>query len=476
MTCFYAISYEMASVDHGLQVGDVIWRSNLPTVYTNPNSVYIANVPTLGPVEDTGTPPVQSADPAAYALFLDLHKVRYVNGTTVQTYGYVTFTEAHKVAGHVFQSMVGLQHMTVTGHIQKLLGTIPPSGYVDRFDASTNDISYSLIPPLQPRIPLMYDGNHFLATAISPIDLPSNENCRLMRSTTGTSGWTADPNSKGYFEKIINASGQYVGMSGTPGFFYSSVDNFVTWVPHAISTYPLHNFVGGIQYRHVRYLNGEFVAVGDQSMIIHSPTASSWQEIPLQYFYPALPQPILKDIDYQGGYYLIIGMNNRTNKSTIFRGPTLQSLITVPFPNENVGDIHPYGSPPFVMLQAMVYHAGRYVVVGCKPSIDTSLYQPLMMTSTDNGMTWTDVSFSGTAYLQGYESYFQDVVYCNGTYIATGPNCTGTSPDGVTWTENVMLGLQFTDLVTNGSITLAQTFECVAYTSDGSTWHDSPTP
>ncbi|GAB3708247.1 hypothetical protein GCM10027592_43160 [Spirosoma flavus] len=233
-------------------------------------------------------------------------------------------------------------------------------------------------------------------------------------------------------------TGQFVAVANIDNKLLTSADG-LTWTEHSSGTY--------LSLKAVHYLNGQFVAVGDEGAIRSSSDGINWKPLTIDY------TMVFKGTAYGNGRYVAVGsyLNEPTNSTSLANlavtsgdglnyalGDVQQlngggnGLYDVAFGNglfAAVGSgaqIHTSTDGKvwvkrynvlFETLNGIAYGGGRFVAVGAG----------LTARSTD-GITWTD-NFTQSANIYG------GVTYGGGQFVAVGFNGgIGTSPDGALWT------------------------------------------
>ena len=220
-----------------------------------------------------------------------------------------------------------------------------------------------------------------------------------------------------------------VAVDNFGGFIRTTTDG-VTWnvVPN-----PANTSLNG-----VRYLNGNFVAVGN-SAIAYSPDGTTW-------YAASTGGSALADVAYGGGVYVAVGTSGAILYST-----NLVSWNAVP------------RIPQTAQLAKVVYGNGVFV------SITAS---NVVIYSAD-GINWYQSLFSSAGTLV-------DVIYTGSQFaMQTSAYGTCTSTDGINWYRNgsyqcnagPSYPAQITSCATNGTVSVAVgSSGTVSVTSDGVNW------
>ena len=207
--------------------------------------------------------------------------------------------------------------------------------------------------------------------------------------------------------------------------------------------------------RNVKYLNGQYMAVGNHGTLLTSPDGESWQKT-------TVGQGIdtLGGIAYGAGKYVLAGHVDYMAGRIFTSDDGVSWHETAAVPHHNFSDVA-FGNGTFVAvggagkmltsadgetwvtnpvtypegnrtsLLSITFAAGKFVAVGMR-SDTGQVYRGSIMTSED-GVHW-QVTYANAAYT------LWDVAYGNGLFVAvggmnTGPCFIATSGDGVTWTQ-----------------------------------------
>jgi hypothetical protein len=426
---------------HGLQVGDYVWRLNMPEL------MYQTGYTPIGPFGDADPAPPPAGSPA-YHDFLVFNRVREVTTDSFTLYDLDSFPYESSASSYLQFSW---KYATfAAGAVQRVL---MPGGVAvmdDPFDAPLPSV---YVRPLAPNWAKLWDGSKFIAEALGPDDIPGNGDQRLMASTTGTSGWTVAPASGSGHGSMAYGDGKHVAWNG---WFGVSTDNLATWTRKPLWEFPLHGIGGGVQFSRVHYLNGEFVAVGERGIIVTSSDGLNWTETDDGTSPTGRQFMTLVSAAFDGTNYVVAGYISG-QYPVVLRGTSLGALSLVSLPHSG----YTFGSGYWGSAADLTYAAGRFVLVGSKlhmadgtPASEGAIrVQPYIATSTDGGATWTDASFAGT-FAQPTQSYLTEIVRCGSVWLATGNNVSATSATGATWVERKHLGESRYGTVTNGSIVL----------------------
>jgi hypothetical protein len=425
--------------NHGLQVGDYVWRQHMPEL------MYKTGLNPIGPFGDAeAAPPASGA--STYKDFLIFNRVREVTADTFTLYDLDTFQTEYDTSSYLRYTWEWVTF--AAGTVQKVM--VDGSTLVVD-DPFTQPLPSQYVRPLSPTWAKLWDGSKFIAEAWGPDDIPGNDTQRLMVSTSGTSGWEVRPASGSGHGRMAYGNARHVAWNG---WFGVSTDNLQTWTRKPLWEFPLHNIGGGVQFANVQFVNGQFVAVGEFGMIVVSSDGLNWTETDNGTAPQYRDKMRLMGVAFDGTHYVVAGyLPNQT--PVLLRGTSLGSLVSVPVPH--VG-------PTFVsgfwgMAADVAYDAGRFVVVGLKlnvldgtPEAENQIrYQPYIATSTDGGATWRDVTCPST-FPKPTACELSRVVRCNGLWLATGNNVSATSADGENWTEIKHLGVNRYGTVTNGAM------------------------
>lgn len=453
VTVQYGATYHLEE-GHGLKVGDLVWRESMPEFR---DELFDSSVIPFGPFSDTGTVPV-STDAPEYAEFYYTHKVRFVSGNRVvlvyeRQYDEDEMLDEQYYRNHLGYSWQGAsaQIATPTGVIRKLTGVQPAPSTPDPFYERD-----AYVPPMRVSYGPYWTGSKFVAI---PINEDPNST-HYLSSVGGVSGWGSPsaivpslPND------IVYHDGSYVVVGGL-GYFHRSVNNMASWSTEIINTFPVANVGGGMRFHTVKYLNGQFITLADKYMIILvSPTGAvgSWNEA-TDAFTAYGNNYFFSDIEWDGTNYILLG----GDQGGVWVGPTLDTLAAKPYtPSQDV---------QFKGLSKVGVSGGRIVVAGSRRAAFMGASEPWIMTSTDHGETWTDVtpdSFASGTYTS---VSLGTPVVCNGKWVIPGTNASYTSDNGVVWTEHPHRGRQRSGAVSSGSLMLASDNRFLVYSTDGITW------
>lgn len=191
----------------------------------------------------------------------------------------------------------------------------------------------------------------------------------------------------------------------------------------------------------VRYLNGNFIAVGGSGgvgVLVTSTDGTTWVQRGISgNNVSGTNNSILLSVAYGGGKYVAVGAQGTILYSSDL---TTWTLVTTAA-----------GTKSF---NRVAYGGGTFVAVGAAG---------IVYSSTD-GVTWTSCSAGATQ--------FNDVIYANGLFVAVGASgAVYTSPDGVTWTSRSAGSSQFNQVIYANSLFVAVGNSSACYTStDGVTW------
>ncbi|MCP4713811.1 MAG: hypothetical protein GY868_01735, partial [Deltaproteobacteria bacterium] len=177
----------------------------------------------------------------------------------------------------------------------------------------------------------------------------------------------------------------------------------------------------------VRYLNGQFVAIGDWDtyhntiFLLSSPTGTDWIRHDSATNLEVMSNiSALKAITYGNGLYLI------ANAGYIYSSPDLYQWTEATVPR----DIS-------YIWEDMAYHNGKFMAVGWDIPSSWAVYH--MITSTD-GLTWTEAN--GAPKADGSDRVVTpgySIKYLNGRFVAGGDaNQVISSTDGANWTDRTI--------------------------------------
>jgi len=207
--------------------------------------------------------------------------------------------------------------------------------------------------------------------------------------------WTYTSNSY-YIWDTAYGEGTYVGV-GYYGTIITSTDNGATWTQRTSGTTA---FLYSVIYNPNDPYGGKFVAVGDGGTILSSPDGITWTNNSIsgstENFY---------SIAYGNYYYVAVSYSGR--------------VYTAYY--NNLSSWTDRGDMTAYTFYDIAYNSTNNLFVAVGSS-------GLIMTSADNGITWT-------ARTSGTTNTLKSIVYANGTFVVAGYNGTIlTSTDGITWT------------------------------------------
>ncbi|WP_020602272.1 putative Ig domain-containing protein [Spirosoma spitsbergense] len=274
-----------------------------------------------------------------------------------------------------------------------------------------------------------------------------------------------------------STTGQFVAVATTGTRLLTSLDG-LTWTAHPSGTYA--------QLKAVRYLNGQYITVGDYGTIRSSTDGITWK-----------PLTIVSGINFKGaaygnGHYVAVGSYLKdpanppaTANVAVTSDDGINYEFGITHPVNGAGDSFndvAFGNGLFAAvggealvktsvdgkswhmrysnlgqsLNGIAYGGGRFVAIGTNG---------LVVRSTD-GIAWT-VSSSGPTV-----SYY-GITYANGQFVAVGFNgAIGTSPDGAVWTSRTSGTATVLTSVAygNGVYTAVGVSGLITRSVDGITW------
>ena len=186
--------------------------------------------------------------------------------------------------------------------------------------------------------------------------------------------------------------------------------------------------------RRLKFLNGNYVAVGKCETILTSPDGYDWQVRTTNT--AGLP---LFDIAYGNGVYVAVGYN-----SAALWSKDLKIWSAVEF-------------PPGYSLLNVEFGNGVFIAVANSGKIYRSA----------DGRVWTDSPWPES--LRSSPSDYQaGLAFNNGVFVFSAYGGTAVSSDALNWTFTTKVG--FKEIVAAGSGFIASTGDRVAVSSDGATW------
>jgi hypothetical protein len=253
----------------------------------------------------------------------------------------------------------------------------------------------------------------------------------VFRSTNGGENWLSSTRSSafGVFTGLASSGSVVAGISvsassnyGASAFNYgdaplcTSTDNGATWSDVSVS---LAGSGAGALMRGITYANGRFVAVGVKSDYVATATV------------------------YGSNYDLFATALTSTDGFSWNTVRMASSSAASAFSNASL----------FFSPLSVAYGGGKYIAVGAstgldipansntqsagyaKPGYASANGTRSIMTSTDNGATWSTV-----ANALPVSSVWSSIIYAAGQWVAfqASGNSYATSPDGVTWTARAL--------------------------------------
>jgi hypothetical protein len=261
-----------------------------------------------------------------------------------------------------------------------------------------------------------------------------NDDGVILRSTDGKT-WTEVDTQNDYWAGVTYGDGTFVVVGGEN--YASSTDGGLTWsAPGTFSNY---------WYYTVAYGNGVFVtAEGDDctTMSQTSPDGITWTP----HAGALNANPCWQDIAFSGTNFVAIGDEDveYSADGIIWTDSTLPSSFTA-------GDSS--------LNSVATDGAGNLIAVATEWT--GSQYNSLVIKSTDNGVTWTQVDFDELD-----ANYFESVAYGNGTWLL-GEGWSASTNEygmlrsvdaGTTWTDASAPGYWWNDIAYG-----ADTFVAVGY-------------
>jgi hypothetical protein len=192
--------------------------------------------------------------------------------------------------------------------------------------------------------------------------------------------------------------------------------------------------------RKIAYLNGSYIAIGNQEMILSSPDGLDWQVRHSN----AMGAPLF-DIAYGNGVYIAVGYNSVAYFSKdlkVWSGldfPKGYSLLNVAFGN---------GLFLAVANSGLVYH-----------SVD--------------GRAWTPVAWPTLLGSASWSSYDAALAFSGGQFALSVPGGSATTPDGVNWRVNSQTFCRKLIAVDGGL--LGAVGNTLAFSSDAASWQSVAT-
>lgn len=281
-----------------------------------------------------------------------------------------------------------------------------------------------------------------------------------------------------------NGSNTYVAV-GSSGYMIASTDNALTWTGKFGGTNQTANYFS------VKYLNGNWIAVGAAGMMSSSNSVTAadgtWNTV------QGFGSTQYNCIEYGYGYYWIAGPNklyytnatgqNLANTSLWTSVTTSGTWNGMAFGNGTLILVGTFGNYAYSTSNTAITGTGTagsnqfnkiiwvsslslFVAVGAAGTIYT----------TPDGVTWTQRTSNVTGALY-------DVIW-NGTIMVAvgGSGCVTTSPDGVTWTKrntNHTTG-SYQSIAWSGTrfviVNQTQNWAGYVHSTDGITWYNTSEP
>ncbi|RTL01630.1 MAG: hypothetical protein EKK57_04200 [Proteobacteria bacterium] len=252
--------------------------------------------------------------------------------------------------------------------------------------------------------------------------------CLLITScstgTTGQSGETLNSITK-------NESGILVTV-GNHGMIQTSSDNGIQWHTQISNT---SNNLNGVAYG-----NKQFIAVGNNT-ILSSADGTTWNVI------NQTLNTNLAGIIYSQGKFIAVG-NDKTSGNGVILSSLDGSTWKIDYSAADIG-----------ALKSVTYGNGKFIVVGISS----------LLTSIDNGITWTKAQVSI------YPLY--GVTYGNNKFVAVGAQAAHkgvvvTSAEDNQWTNiNTNFVYEFEAITYNGTFVAVGQHGAVYSSTDGITWN-----
>jgi len=303
--------------------------------------------------------------------------------------------------------------------------TIVAVGYHGTIVTSSNGVTWTTRNSGTPAdlYGVTYGNNTFVAWGLNGFVLTSPDGVTW---TTRTSGYTT-------LQSITYANNTFVAV-GYDGTILTSPDG-ATWTTRTSGT--IYRLLS------VTYSNNIFVAVGVYGSVLTSPDGVTWTTrtsgTPLD----------LYGVTYGNNTFVVVG-----DLGTILTSP--DGVAWTSRTSDLVGD---------VQINGLAYGNNTFVAAG--DDYQTGNFRDFIFTSPD-GAAWTKTQL-GTNYS------LSDVVVGNGIFvIVTAGGATLTSPDGVTWTPNLVNHVQFERVAYGNNTFVAvgndNTGDSIFTSPDGVTW------
>ncbi|MDD4753006.1 MAG: S-layer homology domain-containing protein [Desulfitobacteriaceae bacterium] len=237
-----------------------------------------------------------------------------------------------------------------------------------------------------------YDGARFIAAGRTPLP---GVNAFTAISTDGVT-WTNKTDSGLPGFRAVASNGTQLVAMGSYGNIYTSDNLGTNWNYQTLGTTKTLKDVAW---------NGSnlYVAVGVEGTIQTSPDGQTWT------IQTSNTTNDLNKVDYLNGRFIAVGKSGTILSSTDGTDWTTQSSETTQ------------------ELKGLAYGGGKYVVVG-----GDDYYNPIVLTSDDNGTSWSTVS-NDPAFIN---ITFVTATYGDGVFVALMKNGQGYQSDnGTTWTR-----------------------------------------
>lgn len=240
----------------------------------------------------------------------------------------------------------------------------------------------------------------------SPIDLTYGAKGFVMVGGIGTLFFSPDgviwnnqfAGCAGDLSSVAFGAGKFVAADVNQTLMTST--DGITWAAQAAGS--------GVGNR-VRFVNGQFYVVGNG--LASSPDATSWQSVEVW-----IANPILSDITYGNGQYLVSGY------SAVYppMGPPI--LFPVLSVSTNGQNWQLLSQVPDPLPVTLTFGNGRFVGLSSKDGA-------AQLMSSTNGLNWTRLAWTSVANLS-------DVIFASGMFVAVGPGGTILiSTNGTDWAE-----------------------------------------
>lgn len=268
-------------------------------------------------------------------------------------------------------------------------------------------------------IPLLNDGTRLLGSTIVTDPQTGDQEARIVWSTDSGLTWTAGTEGIRFAVKgLAYGLGKYVANGGGGNWFGIASTHDGAWTIEYINTFPIADIGGGVAFCPVLFDGTRFVVAGDFGIIMTRTDTVGWAEVSgnnLQHVGD------IRSIVWDGTHYWchLSAEVDHVLYWQVYKSPDLVTW-TKKWEGTKTGRT----------IIRVLHVNGQIFFCGSK-TVD-GRQVPWLMTTTDGGTTWHDISPvpSGTAGSKTMSS----LAYFAGKWVMFGGNVYGYSSDLVTWT------------------------------------------